>query len=102
MLKIYWFPTPLGIKWNSLRMFNVYGPGQDITKPDQGIVGIFLNQLLASPKFLKGSTTRTRDLVYIDDVVSAWLHVFRSLLAIRPLMWFWNISSIIPHSFACL
>ena len=57
----------------------MYGPGQDITKPDQGIVGIFLNQLLASPEVLvKGSTTRTRDLVYIDDVVSAWLHVFRS------------------------
>ena len=73
------YAQPLGIKWNSLRMFNVYGPGQDITKPDQGIVGIFLNQLLSSSEVIvKGSSTRTRDLVYIDDVVSAWLHVYRS------------------------
>jgi UDP-glucose 4-epimerase len=62
-----------GIHWNSLRMFNVYGPGQDITKPDQGVVGIFLNMLLKSNTIdIKGSLDRFRDLVFVDDVVAAW------------------------------
>ena len=73
------FAEPNGIKWNSLRMFNVYGPGQDITKPDQGIVGIFLNQLLSSPIVnVKGTISRFRDLVYIDDVVKGWDCVLES------------------------
>tara|TARA_B100000963_G_C22624243_1_gene671522 strand:+ start:1548 stop:2495 length:948 start_codon:yes stop_codon:yes gene_type:complete len=62
-----------GIKWNALRMFNVYGPGQDITKSDQGVVGIFMNMLMKSNKVeVKGSLERFRDLIYIDDVIQAW------------------------------
>ena len=73
------YAEPKGIKWNSLRMFNVYGPGQDITKPDQGVVGIFLNMLLKSNKVhVKGSLERYRDLIYIDDVIDAWLLVLFS------------------------
>jgi len=67
------YAGPKGIHWNSLRMFNVYGPGQDITKPDQGVVGIFLNMLLKSDTIdIKGSLDRFRDLVFIDDIISAW------------------------------
>ena len=67
------YAGPQGIHWNSLRMFNVYGPGQDITKSDQGVVGIFLNMLLKSNKVdIKGSLERFRDLVFIDDAISAW------------------------------
>ena len=77
LLKTY--AEPNGITWNALRMFNVYGPGQDITKPDQGIVGIFLNQLLRSPVVnVKGSVSRFRDLVFIDDVAYAWKCVLNS------------------------
>lgn len=73
------YAEPKGIKWNSLRMFNVYGPGQDITKPDQGVVGIFLNMLLKNNKVhVKGSLERFRDLIFIDDVISAWLLVLFS------------------------
>ena len=62
-----------GIKWNALRMFNVYGPGQDITKDDQGVVGIFMNMLLKQDVVqVKGSLDRFRDLVHVDDVIQGW------------------------------
>lgn len=67
------YAQPKGIKWNALRMFNVYGPGQDITKPDQGVVGIFMNMLMkADGVQVKGSLARFRDLIYIDDVIAGW------------------------------
>jgi len=57
----------------ALRMFNVYGPGQDLSNMRQGMVSIFLAQALRSGKILvKGSTERFRDFIYIDDVVEAW------------------------------
>jgi UDP-glucose 4-epimerase len=67
------YAQPKGIRWNALRMFNVYGPGQDITKPDQGVVGIFMNMLRGSDVVqVKGSLARFRDLIGIDDVVQGW------------------------------
>lgn len=67
------YAQPKGIKWNALRMFNVYGPGQDITKPDQGVVGIFMNMLMKSDDVqVKGSLARFRDLIFIDDVIQGW------------------------------
>jgi UDP-glucose 4-epimerase len=67
------YAQPKGIRWNALRMFNVYGPGQDITKPDQGVVGIFMNMLLKQDEVeVKGSLERFRDLIFIDDVVQGW------------------------------
>lgn len=57
----------------ALRMFNVYGPGQDLSNLRQGMVSIFLAQALASGRIIvKGSTERFRDLIYIDDVVEVW------------------------------
>ncbi len=67
------YAEPNGIDWNSLRMFNVYGPGQDISKPDQGLVGIFMNMLKKTNKVdVKGRLDRFRDLVFIDDVINGW------------------------------
>lgn len=67
------YAQPKGIRWNALRMFNVYGPGQDITKPDQGVVGIFMNMLLQRDVVqVKGRLDRFRDLIYIDDVIQGW------------------------------
>lgn len=58
----------------SLRMFNVYGPGQDMRNLRQGMVSIYLAQALANGQIeVKGSVERFRDFVYIDDVVEAWL-----------------------------
>ena len=66
------YAQPKGVKWNALRMFNVYGPGQDITKPDQGVVGIFMHMLLIRCRAGQGSPHRYRDLICIDDVVQGW------------------------------
>jgi len=57
----------------AMRMFNVYGPGQDMTNLRQGMVSIFLAQALKNKQILvKGGTSRFRDFIYIDDVVEAW------------------------------
>jgi UDP-glucose 4-epimerase len=62
-----------GIQWSALRMFNVFGPGQDITKSDQGLVGIFMNMLLKQDTVqVKGSLLRFRDLIHVDDVIQGW------------------------------
>ncbi len=56
-----------------LRMFNVYGPGQNMQNLRQGMVSIYLAQALASGSVeVKGSLERFRDFIYIDDVVEAW------------------------------
>ena len=57
-----------------LRMFNVYGEGQDLNRDNQGIVKIFLKQVKENNQInVKGSVDRFRDLVHVDDVVNAWL-----------------------------
>ncbi len=67
------YAQPNGIRWNSLRMFNVYGAGQDITKSDQGIVGIFMNMLLHRDVVqVMGRLDRFRDLICVDDVIQGW------------------------------
>ena len=58
--------------WSSLRFFNIYGPGQDLNDLKQGMVSIFY----ALAKFrgaitVKGSEERTRDFIYISDILSA-------------------------------
>lgn len=71
LLNIY--ATPHGINWNVLRMFNVYGPGQDLNRTDQGLVAIFLNYVKNGTHVpVKGRLDRFRDLIYIDDVVQGW------------------------------
>lgn len=56
-----------------MRMFNVYGPGQDLGNLRQGMVSIYMAQALASGRIeVKGSTDRFRDFIFIDDVVEAW------------------------------
>lgn len=58
----------------SLRMFNVYGPGQDLTNLRQGMVSIYTAQALGSGRVLvKGSLDRYRDFIHVDDVVEAWV-----------------------------
>ena len=57
----------------ALRMFNVYGPGQDLSNLRQGMVSIYVAQALADGRIeVKGSPDRFRDFIYIDDVVEAW------------------------------
>jgi len=57
----------------NMRMFNVYGPGQDMSNLRQGMVSIYLAQALANKHIVvKGSLERFRDFIFIDDVVEAW------------------------------
>ncbi len=73
-LQIY--ASKLNIKWNILRMFNVYGPGQDPKNPNLGMVSIFLNMAKNSSEIkVKGSLKRFRDFIFIDDVVNCWYKV---------------------------
>jgi len=61
------------IKWNILRMFNIYGPGQDPKNKYLGMINIYLNMAKENSKIVvKGSLNRFRDFVFIDDVIKAW------------------------------
>lgn len=58
----------------SFRMFNVYGPRQSLSNPYQGVVGVFIGNLIRNePLTLYGSGRQSRDFIYIDDVIEAWI-----------------------------
>ena len=62
----------LGLRITCLRFFNIYGPGQNLENLSQGMVSIYLAQaLLTNQIVVKGSLQRTRDFVFISDVISA-------------------------------
>ena len=59
-----------GIDSVSLRLFNVYGPGQNMSNLRQGMASIYIAQAIELGKIeVKGRPDRFRDLVFIDDVV---------------------------------
>ena len=63
-----------GVDYTIFRLFNVYGPGQDLENMKQGMLSIFLSQLLKKNRIdVTGSFDRFRDFIYIDDVVEALL-----------------------------
>lgn len=65
-----------GLSCTVLRYANVYGPGQ---RPDgeAGVVAIFAGQMLRGKRpTIFGSGDKTRDYVYVDDVVRANLLAF--------------------------
>ena len=55
-----------------MRMFNVYGPGQDLTNLKQGMVNI-LAQAIKEKIIVKGDLLRFRDFIYIDDITELGL-----------------------------
>ena len=68
-LRIYHKQLP----YVNMRMFNVYGPGQDLDNLRQGMVSIYLAQAIrVGNVHVKGSLKRFRDYIFIDDVVEAW------------------------------
>ena len=57
-----------------LRMFNTYGPGQDLDNHRQGMVSIYVAQAVREGRILvRGSLDRFRDFVHIDDMVEVWI-----------------------------
>ena len=64
-----------GIETTSLRLFNVYGPGQNLENLRQGMVSIYLAQIFKNGFVeMKGSVDRYRDFIYIDDVVKSFMN----------------------------
>ena len=65
------------IPYISLRMFNVYGPGQDMSNLKQGMMSIYLAQAINTKNIhIKGNLERARDFIFIDDVVEIWFRLF--------------------------
>ncbi len=70
---------PLGLEPTIFRLFNVYGPGQDMTNLKQGMVSIYLAYLSKGEEIpVTGSLDRFRDFVFIDDVIDAWMAAISS------------------------
>lgn len=61
--------TPYSI----FRLYNTYGPGQDLSNESKGVVSAFVTQVIRGENPIKvtGSLDRFRDVIYIDDVVNA-------------------------------
>ncbi|MCP4435874.1 MAG: NAD-dependent epimerase/dehydratase family protein [Actinomycetia bacterium] len=62
-----------GIEYTALALANVYGPRQD-PHGEAGVVAIFAGKLLAGEQCkVFGDGEQTRDYVYVDDVVDAFV-----------------------------
>ncbi len=66
----------IGRLWNvetvSLRIFNAYGPGQQLPVAHPPVVPQFIRQTVGKGSIIiHGSGEQTRDFVYVDDVVEA-------------------------------
>jgi UDP-glucose 4-epimerase len=71
--------VPLGLQPTIFRMFNVYGPGQDMANLKQGMVSVYLAYIHEAKSVpVTGSLERFRDFIYIDDVIDAFM------LALHP------------------
>jgi UDP-glucose 4-epimerase len=70
-LRIY---QAFGIKTVALRLFNVYGEGQNLNNLRQGMASIYLAQALNTGKIIvKGSGERFRDFIHVSEVVESFL-----------------------------
>ncbi len=62
------------ISFNILRLFNVYGSGQDLDDLKQGMVSIFIAMAIKEEIIkIKGPGERIRDFINVNDVVSAFI-----------------------------
>ena len=76
-----------GIKHTSLRLFNVYGPGQNMSNLRQGMISIFMSQMIKQRKIrVKGSSLRYRDFIYIDDVVEYFIRCLNNKKSIGKII----------------
>lgn len=68
-----YYDDTYGIPYAALRFGNVYGPRQN-PHGEAGVVAIFAERLLAGePVTINGDGRQTRDYVYVDDVVAAFV-----------------------------
>lgn len=63
-----------GVPSIGLRLFNVYGPGQLKSNPYSGVITAFKDKIIENQAIIIfGEGSQTRDFIYIDDVVNAFL-----------------------------
>ena len=75
-LKIF---SKYGIKYTALRLFNVYGPGQNLENLKQGMISIYMAQMIKNNSVIvKGSASRYRDFIYIDDVINFFVQSIKN------------------------
>ena len=66
------FAKQYRFSYSILRLWNTYGPGQDLSNEYKGVVSAFANQIIKSNTInVTGSLDRYRDIIYVDDVVDA-------------------------------
>lgn len=59
-----------GVNYTILRFFNVYGSYQKLGNLKQGMIRIYLTQIIKNKKLIvKGSNKRFRDFIHITDVI---------------------------------
>lgn len=69
-----------GMRSAALRLFNVYGPGQDPRSPYSGVISILARRALDGELLtVHGDGQQVRDFVYVDDVVRAFAAAMRCL-----------------------
>ncbi|MCS7153479.1 MAG: NAD-dependent epimerase/dehydratase family protein [Bacteroidia bacterium] len=74
-LYIHAFSTAYQVPYTILRLANVYGPRQN-PHGEAGVIAIFSYRLLTGqPVYIYGDGEQTRDFIYVEDVVSAFLSV---------------------------
>ena len=62
-----------GVNATVLRLFNVYGPRQDMRNLLQGMASIYMAYVARKePVFIRGSRDRFRDFSYVEDVADAF------------------------------
>ena len=70
---LYYYRTQKGLEYTVLALANVYGPRQN-PHGEAGVVAIFSSQLLERRRpLIYGDGSQTRDFVYVDDVVDAFV-----------------------------
>ncbi len=70
LCKIY---QDFGVNTTCLRLFNVYGPRQDMRNMLQGMASIYMAYVAQNkPVFVRGSSDRFRDFSYVGDVADAF------------------------------
>lgn len=63
----------------SFRMFNVYGPRQSLNNPYQGVLAIFLGNILrGEPITIYGDGKQARDFIFVDDVAETWVKIIEN------------------------
>ena len=70
---LYYYRQIRGLEYTALAMANVYGPRQN-PHGEAGVVSIFAGKVLTHERpVIFGDGSQTRDFVYVDDVVDAFV-----------------------------